>query len=166
MEIQAEDRPMRAFSRPFFFLTRNWKRPGECSFLSFCINWCSFSHTSHTHHANFERVNSELSRPKHAYCQKPLSVRKTFLLPNAVDVLFELQSDAISWSVLDFHKHLCARTNYSMGRPKPSQEVLDFALAFACAVTTQSASICDFVARSGNFSLYALLGRLAPKVRT
>ena len=53
-----------------------------------------------------------------------------------------------------------------MGRPKPSQQVLDFAAAFACAVTAQSASICDFVARSGDFSLYAVLRRLAPKVLT
>jgi hypothetical protein len=53
-----------------------------------------------------------------------------------------------------------------MGRPKPSQEVLDFAVAISRAVTAQSTSMCDFVARSGNLSLYALLGRLAPKVRS
>ena len=51
-----------------------------------------------------------------------------------------------------------------MGRPKPSEQVQDFAFAFACAVTTPSASISDYVARSGEFSLFALLGRLAPKV--
>ena len=51
-----------------------------------------------------------------------------------------------------------------MGRPKPSDQVQDFAAAFACAVTTPSESSSDYVARSGEFSLYALLDRLAPKV--
>ena len=93
---------------------------------------------------------------------KPLLTRLEYnkhiqSLPSAVvTVLFDLYTDTI----LKF----LALT--SMGRAKPSQQVLDFAAAFARAVTAQSASICDFVARSGDFSLYALLGRLAPKVNT
>lgn len=53
-----------------------------------------------------------------------------------------------------------------MGRPRPSEQVQEFAVAFACAVTTPSASVSDYVARSGEFSLFALLGRIAPKVCT
>ncbi len=51
-----------------------------------------------------------------------------------------------------------------MGRPKPSKIVLEFAEAFACAVTAPSQSICDNVARSGKYSLHALLARLVPQV--
>jgi hypothetical protein len=82
-------------------------------------------------------------------------------------LIYLRRSRTISGPFLDLPKRLSVpSTKASMGRPKPSQDVLDFAVAFACAVTAQSASICDFVARSGDFSLYALLGRLAPKVRT
>ena len=53
-----------------------------------------------------------------------------------------------------------------MGRPKASAEMLAFAALFADAVTTKSRRPFDFVARTGKYSIFSLLERLAPKARS
>ena len=50
-----------------------------------------------------------------------------------------------------------------MGRPKASQRILDFAALFTDAVTTKSHRPYDWVARTGKYSIFSLLARLAPK---
>ena len=51
-----------------------------------------------------------------------------------------------------------------MGRPKASPRILDFAALFTDAVTINSQNPYDWVARKGEFSIFALLSRLAPTV--
>ena len=51
-----------------------------------------------------------------------------------------------------------------MVRPKASKDSLDMAGSFALAVTTESKSGQDLIARIGNFSIFALFSRIAPEV--
>jgi hypothetical protein len=51
-----------------------------------------------------------------------------------------------------------------MGRPRASSDVREFAAMFANTVTAYSPSRYDWVARTGRYSLFALMTRLAPKV--
>ena len=52
----------------------------------------------------------------------------------------------------------------NMVRPKASKDSLDMAGSFALAVTTESKSGQDLIARIGNFSIFALFSRIAPEV--
>ncbi len=52
-----------------------------------------------------------------------------------------------------------------MGRPTPSETVLEFAWTFAQSVTVPSQSICDLVARAGPSSIFSVMCRLSHKVR-
>ncbi len=52
-----------------------------------------------------------------------------------------------------------------MGRPKASERIRDFAATFANTVTANSTRPYDWVARTGEFSMFTLLMRLAPNVR-
>ena len=49
-----------------------------------------------------------------------------------------------------------------MGRPKASPRILEFAVLFADAVTTDSPNY--LVARTGKYSIFALLSQVAPDV--
>ena len=51
-----------------------------------------------------------------------------------------------------------------MGRPKASERTLDFAALFAHTVTTKSHRPYDWVARTGEYSIFSLMSLLAPKV--
>ncbi len=51
-----------------------------------------------------------------------------------------------------------------MGRPRASDTIRDFAATFAAKVTTPSASQYDWIARTGQYSMFSLLTKLAPKV--
>ena len=53
-----------------------------------------------------------------------------------------------------------------MGRPKASAQMLAFAAHFADAVTAKSHRPFDCVARTGKYSIFSLLARLAPKARS
>jgi hypothetical protein len=53
-----------------------------------------------------------------------------------------------------------------MGRPKASERIRDFAATFANTVTANSTRPYDWVARTGEFSMFTLLMRLAPNVRS
>ncbi len=53
-----------------------------------------------------------------------------------------------------------------MGRPKASERIREFAATFANTVTAISTRPYDWVARTGEFSVFTLLMRLAPNVRT
>ena len=52
----------------------------------------------------------------------------------------------------------------SMGRPKASHQNRDFAIAFADLVTIDSPGLYDWVARTGEYSIFTLLSRVAPNV--
>jgi hypothetical protein len=51
-----------------------------------------------------------------------------------------------------------------MGRPRASNAVRDFAALFAKSVTVPSSARYDWVARTGETSIFVLLSRLSPKV--
>ena len=75
-----------------------------------------------------------------------------------------------NWDLINhwkrFLKHKAAYSTPEMVRPKASQCVCDFASTFAFAVTAESSNREDLIARSGSFSIFALLSRVAPKVAT
>ena len=52
----------------------------------------------------------------------------------------------------------------NMGRPRASNAVRDFAALFAKSVTVPSSARYDWVARTGETSIFVLLSRLSPKV--
>jgi hypothetical protein len=51
-----------------------------------------------------------------------------------------------------------------MGRPRASNAVRDIAALFAKSVTVPSSARYDWVARTGETSIFVLLSRLSPKV--
>ena len=51
-----------------------------------------------------------------------------------------------------------------MGRPRASQQIRDFAALFADVVTANSSCPYDWVARTGDYSIFSLLARLATNV--